>query len=50
MEAAEYLRASRERGDVFVAGKTERRAGKDGDIAVFWTETERTFILVAPGE
>jgi hypothetical protein len=50
LEAAEYLRASRERGDVFVAGKTERRAGKDGDIAVFWTETERTFILVAPGE
>ena len=47
LEAAEYLRGSRERGDVFVSGKTERHAGKEGDIAVFWTETERTFILVA---
>lgn len=50
MEVAEYLRGSRERGDVFVAGKTERHAGKDGEIAVFWTESERTFILVAPSE
>jgi hypothetical protein len=50
LEVAEYLRGSRERGDVFVSGKTERHVGKEGDIAVFWTETERTFILVAPGE
>lgn len=49
MEAAEYLRGSRQRGDVFIAGKTERHAGKDGEIAVFWTETERTFILVTTG-
>lgn len=49
-EAADYLRASRERGDVFVAGKTERRAGREGDIAVFWTENERTFILVGPAD
>ena len=49
-EASDYLRASRERGDVFVAGKTERRAGREGDIAVFWTETERTFILIGAGD
>ena len=49
-EAADYLRASRERGDVFVAGKTERRNGRDGDIAVFWSESERTFIIVGPSD
>jgi hypothetical protein len=50
LEAAEYLRGSRERGDVFISGKTERHAGKEGEIAVFWTDTERTFILVAASE
>lgn len=46
-EVAEYLRGSQERGDVFISGKTERHAGREGDIAMFWTTTERSFILVA---
>ncbi|HEY8579516.1 MAG TPA: hypothetical protein VIL72_06485 [Beijerinckiaceae bacterium] len=45
-EVAEYLRASQERGDVFVSGKTERHAGRDGDIGVFWSLGERSFVIV----
>jgi hypothetical protein len=46
-EASEYLRGSIQRGDVYIAGKTERRAGRDGEIAMMWTERERTFIVLA---
>ncbi len=46
-EAADYLRASIERGDVEVAGKVEEHAGSAGDIGLFWTRSEREFILVA---
>ena len=46
-QAAEYLRASIERGDVEVAGKVEEHAGSAGDMGLFWTRTEREFILVA---
>jgi hypothetical protein len=45
-EAAEYLRASEERGDVFVAGKVERHAGAAGDLAMMWTRADRTFIVL----
>jgi hypothetical protein len=45
-EAAEYLRASEERGDVFVAGKVERHAGAAGDLAMMWTKADRTFIVL----
>ena len=44
-EAAEYLRASVERGDVYLAGKTEYH--EDGsDLGMIFTETDRTFIIV----
>ena len=44
-EAAEYLRASIERGDVYLAGKTEYH--EDGsDLGMIWTKTDRTFIIV----
>ena len=46
-EAADYLRASIERGDIEVAGKVEEHAGAAGDIGLFWTRTEREFILVS---
>lgn len=46
-EAADYLRASEERGDVSVAGKVERHAGAAGDLAAMWTKTDRTFIVLA---
>ena len=44
--AAEYLRASAERGDVFIAGKVEEHAGEAGDVALVWTRSDRSFILV----
>lgn len=45
-EAAEYMRASAERGDVFISGKVEEHAGEAGDVALVWTRLDRTFILV----
>ncbi len=45
-DAAEYLRASQERGDVFVSGKVDRHAGRAGEIGVVWTLADRSFILV----
>lgn len=46
-EAAEYLRASQERGDVFISGKVDRHAGRAGEIGLVWTLADRSFILVA---
>jgi len=46
-EVADFLRASIERGDVELAGKTEEHAGQAGDIGMIWTRTEREFVLVA---
>lgn len=46
-DAAEYLRASEERGDVFVSGKVDRIAGRDGELALVWTRADRSFIVVA---
>lgn len=45
-DAAEYLRGSQERGDVFVSGKVEERAGGGVDIGLLWTLTERNFIIL----
>jgi hypothetical protein len=45
--AAEYLRASQERGDVFVSGKVDRHAGRAGEIGVVWTLADRSFIIVS---
>lgn len=44
-EAAEYLRASIERGDVYLAGKTEYHE-EGSDLGMIWTKTDRTFIIV----
>lgn len=46
-DAAEYLRGSQERGDVFVSGKVDRHAGRAGEIGVVWTLADRSFIIVA---
>ena len=46
-DAAEYLRASQERGDVFISGKVDRHAGRTGEIGVVWTLADRSFIIVA---
>jgi len=45
-DAAEYLRASQERGDIFVSGKVDRHAGRAGEIGVVWTLADRSFIVV----
>jgi hypothetical protein len=45
-EAADYLRASDERGDVAVAGKVEEHLPGSLDIGVIWTHGERTFIVL----
>lgn len=45
-DAAEYLRASQERGDVFISGKVDRHAGRDGELGVVWTLSDRSFIIV----
>jgi hypothetical protein len=44
-DAAEYLRASQERGDIFISGKVDRHAGR-GEIGVVWTLSDRSFIIV----
>ncbi|MDB5570358.1 MAG: hypothetical protein JWN93_1541 [Hyphomicrobiales bacterium] len=49
-ETSEYLRGSLERGDVYVSGKTERHAGRDGDLAMMWTERDRSFVVLAASE
>ncbi|MBM3609119.1 MAG: hypothetical protein FJX29_11840 [Alphaproteobacteria bacterium] len=46
-EVADYLRASGQRGDFSVAGKVERHEGQAGDAGLIWTNSDRTFILVA---
>lgn len=46
-DAAEYLRASQERGDVFISGKVDRHAGRDGEVGVVWTLSDRSFIIVS---
>ena len=46
-DAADYLRASIERGDVDLSGKVEEHAGGAADIGLIWTQAEREFIVVA---
>ena len=46
-EAQDYLRASAERGDVFLAGKTERHLGGGVDVGYIATETDVALIVVA---
>ena len=48
-EAAEYLRASRERGDVYISGKTEEHLGGGVSLGVIETDTDRAFIIVGSG-
>ena len=47
-EAREFIRGSRERGDAFISGKTDRRIG-GAEIGVVYTDTDRTMIVVPGG-
>jgi hypothetical protein len=44
-EASEYLKASIQRGDVVLAGKTEYHEG-GGDLGMMYTPHRRTFVVV----
>lgn len=47
-EAEDYLRASNQRGDHVVAGKTEYHEG-GADLGMIWTSRDRTLIIVGAG-
>jgi len=47
-EAEEYLRASNQRGDHVVSGKTEYHEG-GADLGMIWTQRDRTLIIVGTG-
>jgi hypothetical protein len=47
VEAEDFLRASAERGDVYVSGKTERHLGGGVDLGYVATETDLALIVVA---
>lgn len=46
-EAREYLEASKQRGDVFIAGKTERHEPGGIGMGMIMTEIDRAFVIVA---
>jgi hypothetical protein len=47
-DAREYLGASRQRGDVYLAGKTEEHFPGGVSLGVMATESDRTFVIVGP--
>jgi hypothetical protein len=47
-DAREYLNASRQRGDVYVAGKTEEHEPGGVSLGLMATDTDRTFVIVGP--
>ena len=49
-DAAEYLRASAQRGDTFGSGKVEYHQGDALDLGMIWTEDDHTFIVTAQSD
>jgi hypothetical protein len=47
-DAREYLDASRQRGDVYIAGKTEEHEPGGVSLGVMATDSDRTFVIVGP--
>ena len=47
-DAREYLDASRQRGDVYIAGKTEEHVPGGVSLGLMATESDRTFVIVGP--
>jgi hypothetical protein len=45
-EAREYLSASRQRGDVYLAGKTEQHQPGGVGLGMIFTEVDRAFVIV----
>ena len=44
-DAAEYLRASLERGDLAVAGKVEYHQGDEVDLGLIYTESDHMLVI-----
>ena len=49
-DAAEYLRASIERGDTYKAGKVEYHQGGAYDLGVIWTPADKTLIVTTQAD
>lgn len=47
-DAREYLNASRERGDVYIAGKIEEHEPGGVSLGLMATDSDRTFVIVGP--
>jgi hypothetical protein len=45
-EAREYLKASRERGDIYISGKTEAHEPGNVSLGLIVTDTDTVFILI----
>ncbi|HLH47879.1 MAG TPA: hypothetical protein VKV96_00950 [Roseiarcus sp.] len=48
-DAREFLAASKERGDAYIAGKTEEHLPGAVGLGLIYTETDRALIVVGPG-
>jgi hypothetical protein len=48
-DAREYLNASRQRGDVYIAGKTEEHEPGGVSLGMMATDSDRVFVIVGPG-
>src|SRR5271165_1529003 len=48
-DAREFLDASRQRGDVYVAGKTEEHFPGSVSLGLMATNSDRVFVIVGPG-
>jgi hypothetical protein len=49
-DVKEFFAASKQRGDVYIAGKTEEHAPGGVSLGMIQTEIDRAFIIVAPEE
>jgi hypothetical protein len=49
-DAQEYLKASRERGDVYISGKTEEHAPGGIGLGLIVTDTDSAFVIVGGEE
>jgi hypothetical protein len=47
-DVREYLAASKQRGDVYVSGKTEEHAPGGVSLGLVYTDSDRAFIIVSP--
>ncbi len=47
-DAREFLDASRQRGDVYIAGKTEEHEPGGVSLGLMATDSDRTFVIVGP--